>query len=223
MFLNALEAYLFSPTCTLCKTPIKTAHFWLCPACASQMIPLKNPCPNCAMPMHGHIKCQSFSTASMHANLQYHAPLSTLIHRFKYHPEPKLASTLATYMWHHPPPWLHRIDAVLPMPLSTKRLRTRSFNQSHLLLKALQKHLILPLLKAPITRLHREKTQAQTHLVDRTSGMDGLFHCKESLESQCILIIDDVMTTGASIESLTQALLNAGAESVYAWVLARTT
>jgi ComF family protein len=108
------------------------------------------------------------------------------------------------------------------MPLHPLRLRERGFNQSHLLAQHLAKNLNIALLTDVCQRTRNTPPQSSLPWQERGKNMRGAFTCSADLTGKHIAIVDDVMTTGISIEELARSLRQAGAVQISAWVLART-
>ncbi len=169
--------------------------------------------------------------------MDYDYPWNRCIARFKYDRQTGLARTLGTLMWHAPgiAPALEQADLVVPMPLSSQRLNTRGFNQAHELARELERQCALNHTGSSTHRryqphlLHRLRdTQAQSSL-DATTRRANLAHACHVLpvdhrwvQGRQVAVIDDILTTGASLNEAARALLQAGAQSVVGVVLART-
>jgi ComF family protein len=118
------------------------------------------------------------------------------------------------------------VDRVLPVPLSTQRLRERGFNQSWELARRLGQIFGLAcsadLLLRPVDTAH----QLELSLLERAHNLRGAFMVapqqRQAIVGQRLALVDDVMTTGATLREATRALLEAGAASVDAWAVART-
>ena len=108
------------------------------------------------------------------------------------------------------------------MPLHPLRLRERGFNQSVLLAQRIAGRLNIPLLLNACERTRNTSPQSTLPWQKRGKNMRGAFACNTDLSGRNIAIVDDVMTTGASIEELARTLRLAGAGEVSAWVVART-
>lgn len=145
--------------------------------------------------------------------------------QFKFQGDPGWAGTLATLIRSMPwaEPALEAADIVLPVPLSRERLQERGFNQALLLARRLAPH------KIDATVLLRVvPTAPQTHLTraERLHNLRGAFMVdplrRAAVEGRRIVVVDDVMTTGATLHAAAQALRQAGARHVCAIVVART-
>lgn len=118
---------------------------------------------------------------------------------------------------------VHMCDALIPVPLSTQRLRERGFNQALLLAKQLAPH---RLVATGLLRVRDTAAQSSLNREDRWENLANAFMVSPDhsavLRQSRVVLIDDVMTTGATLRACTQALLNAGVAQVDVVVLART-
>ena len=160
-----------------------------------------------------------------HAALSYEYPWSGLVAEYKFGGHPGWAISFATLMRSAPwvEPALDNADLVLPMPLSRERLAARGFNQALLLARALA-----PAKAAPGLLLRTRDTQAQSELDRKTRmrNVQGAFALEPlrhaAVRGKQVVLVDDVMTSGASLFTAARALREAGAARVIGLVLART-
>jgi ComF family protein len=129
-----------------------------------------------------------------------------------------LGQLLAEYLGSHP----LQGETIIPVPLYPKRLRERGYNQSTLLAKELGKLIGLPVLEDALTRVKDAVPQARTRsAIERRRNVHDAFACHHPLEGRQILLIDDVCTTGATLDACAIALKAAGAGSVWGLTMAR--
>lgn len=202
-------------------------HGIWCEACDAAMPHLAAlRCPVCAVPTpNGEVcgrclkKPPAFSNTV--AAYSYDFPLDRLIQALKYNEQIVLASMFAEKL-------SQRIDrcslpdCMLAMPLHPARQKNRGFNQAQLIARPLSKSLGLPLLSHACQRLRDTPSQTSLPFDERTRNMRGAFDCNADLAGKNVALVDDVMTTGASMDALANAALAKGAASVKAWVVART-
>lgn len=142
---------------------------------------------------------------------------------FKYRNVKALAAPLAQlmeeYLCAHPLP----VDSLIPVPLHPRRLRERGYNQSSLLARELSRLASLPLVEGSLLRLKNTPPQARTKSAEeRHSNVASAFSCRDQrLEGRHILLIDDVCTSGATLDSCAATLKAAGVTSVWGLTLAR--
>ncbi len=151
----------------------------------------------------------------------YEGPLRSLIHLFKYSGMKPLAVTLAGYL-EKIIPVDERYDAVVPVPLHWHKQWDRGFNQAELLARLIARRRGLPMWNA-LRRKRPTAVQASLALAGRRRNVAGAFlvRRKQDLKGKRILLIDDVMTTGATASACAAALKRGGATSVSLLTLAR--
>lgn len=210
-------------------------HAWparpVCERCIARFARPVPRCRRCALPVPegvaqcGHCVREPPPLDACHAAVTYAYPWSALITQFKFHGEPGWASTLGTLMRGTPcvQPALEAAEHVVPMPLAPERLRQRGFNQALLLARCLA-----PAKTRPELLVRTRHTPAQSALDRdaRRANVKGAFAAEPlraaELRGAHVVLIDDVMTSGATVFSAAVALRQAGAASVTAVVLART-
>lgn len=159
------------------------------------------------------------------AAVSYAFPWSDLITHYKFNNQPGWATSFALLLRSTPwvEPALERADVLVPMPLSRQRLLERGFNQAlelarHLAPEKTDPHLLL--------RIKDTAAQSTLKRADRLRNVAGAFcvdpHRVNAVRDKQIVLLDDVMTSGASLFAAAQALREAGAASVTGMVLART-
>ena len=209
--------------CVLCGA-LSRDGVW-CQACDADLPRLgTSHCPVCALPTHDGATCgrclqhpPAFNrTVAAYA---YAFPLDKLIQAVKFSEQLVLVEQLAAALAQRID---QRPDALVAMPLHPLRLRERGFNQSLLLARSLGKRLNIPLLTDVCERTRNTTPQSSLRWQERGKNMRKAFTCTADLSGKHIAVVDDVMTTGASIEELARTLRQAGAKEVSAWVVART-
>jgi ComF family protein len=209
--------------CLLCSASAPARA--LCAACWQELPWLAEPCcRQCAHPLATPGLCGPCLTDPPHfdrvvAATRYRFPVDGLIQSCKYGSRLVTVRALAAMLGHAPP---HRADVIVPMPLSPRRLRERGFNQALELARAAAWTLDMPV-EAGLCLKTRE-TAAQTRLPwkARRKNIRGAFVAPENLAGRHVIVVDDVLTTGATLNELARILKRAGAASVTGWVVART-
>jgi ComF family protein len=183
-------------------------------------------CTVCAVPLPGGTTCGhclSHPPAFSHTLSAFHYafPIDALIHACKYGGNlvlfDLLAEPLATRALAQRLP-----DLLVPMPLHPHRIRERGFNQAREIAAVLSRRLKVPLAAQGCHRIRNTPPQAALKLKERAANLRDAFECDASLRGKRIALIDDVMTSGASLNALALAARRQGAEEVEAWVVART-
>ncbi len=199
----------------------------LCPACLADLPWHTQPqCPQCATPTPLGQTCGAClkrppAFERTVAALGYAFPLDRLIPRLKYQGRlaiaPALGECLARVVEGTPAP-----DRLIAMPLHAKRVRERGFNHATEIAREVSKRLDLPLDTASCQRIRDTPPQMGLKHDARRRNLRGAFACTGNVRGQRIALIDDVMTTGTSLDELAATLKRAGAREVTCWVAART-
>jgi ComF family protein len=153
------------------------------------------------------------------AAFSYDFPLDKLMLAFKYSEKLHLANSLGDRLAQGV---VVRPDCVVAMPLHPVRLRERGFNQSLQLARRIGRQLDIPVLPHACQRVRNTPSQSALPWKERSKNMRKVFSCTAEVAGKHVAMVDDVMTTGATLNELALALLNAGASEVSAWVVART-
>lgn len=205
-----------------------------CPDCLQRFAPPVFRCTGCALALPGLSPAQPRCGAclrkppvwhSAHAWVDYGYPWSQLIPRWKFASQPALASHLARWMQAHTPiqQLITAADVLIPVPLSSARLRERGYNQAALLARHLDAAKCQP---HSLQRVLHTAAQSASTRAQRLRNLRHAFAVPDAhrtqLAGQRIVLVDDVMTTGATLHAATRALLQAGAAQVDVLCVART-
>lgn len=199
-------------------------HEGLCPPCRRDLPALEDPaCPLCATPIPTGGVCGTCLVDpprfdSVVGAYAYDFPLDRLIHSFKYGGELRLAELLGAALANRVPVG---VDLVLPMPLSVARLRERGCNQALELARVVARLHRLPLAADACRRVIDTPPQALLPWRERARNIRGAFVCDADLRGLNVAVVDDVLTTGSTLNELARNLKRAGALAVHGWVVAR--
>ena len=220
---RALSSALFPPRCAACGRPGAA----LCQPCLATATRLPHPqCRQCTRPLTYGNQCarcrlEQRRIDHLYVPYAYTPPILQAVHRFKYANKRYLAADLATLAMSALPPDL-QVDLVVPIPLTSSRERQRGYNQGRLLAAEVARRLDLPLDAGVLTRLRDTPPQTSLPRAQRLANVRGSFRALRKLSGARILLVDDVTTTGATIEAATRALRRRGSVWVGALTLART-
>ena len=201
----------------------------LCRGCYRKLPRLLAPlCPKCGRPMASDIVCPSCRRLhpeidGIRSLFRFEDVVRKAIHQLKYRNlkavSPCLGGLLADYITSNPVPG----EALVPVPLHSQRLRERGYNQSSLLVRELSKLINLPAIEGCLVRTKQSLPQVKaTNVEERRRNVVDAFIChNEEVSGKQIILIDDVCTSGATLESCAMALKNKGAISVWGLTLAR--
>ncbi|GHO84563.1 ComF family protein [Dictyobacter formicarum] len=219
---------LFPPQCAQCKV----SGAILCPRCIASISWFTPPlCHICGLPGAGTTLCarcqhQPLQLSGVRAPGSYQEPLRSCIRALKYQGNRRLSEPLGQLLAQAYHKYAMRADLVIPVPLHQEKLQQRGYNQSQLLAESCARQLQLPLSTTLIHRIHSAPAQVTLTAQQRRKNLQGAFRCTQnhttqSLLNRRILIIDDVCTTGATLEACAAPLFAAGARAVWGLVLAR--
>jgi ComF family protein len=231
---TAIIDVLFPPHCAACHRP----GAWLCVDCLQAMQVIQPPvCQRCGLPLDEHQTArasQSICKRCQRAPLQldgllayaFHSgPLRQAIHQFKYKDLRSLAAPLGQLMaegWRALAPEDLQPDVIVPVPLHPSRQLQRGYNQATLLAQELGSRLRCPVMKEVLVRIKATAPQVDLDAQERRDNVRNAFRCRDtSLAGKHVLLIDDVCTTGSTLESACVALREIGVISVWAYTLAR--
>jgi len=224
---------LFPPCCAACRARLfAPAGDRLCHDCLESIRLIEPPvCPVCGQPFHGpqdtgHTCGQciknppSFDTAR--SVFQYQGSVRTLIHRIKYNDDGHALRALSSLAMEYRLLDNLKPDMVIPVPLHSKRLRKRGFNQSLRLVRTIFPH--IPLGMDILTRTLNTKPQTELSMKERLRNVRNAFETASPLPEgvETILLLDDVYTTGSTVRACAKALKRAGAREVHVFTVART-
>jgi ComF family protein len=199
----------------------------LCDGCRADLPRLpKEHCPVCAEPTFAGEICGACLTHPPRfdrvlAPAAYTYPLDRLIQSFKYSGNLSVAPLLADLML----PVIEAEaapDVIVAMPLSTERLRERGFNQSLEIARLIGARLDVLVDTGLCLRVRHSEAQSALPFKRRADNIKGAFVCMADLGGRSVAVVDDVLTTGATLNELTRVLKQCGAARVTVWVAART-
>jgi ComF family protein len=209
---NSTDSVINAPFCTLCWSSIKKYSGPSCKICSTTFSSEESfLCAECLK------KPPVFSKAINYG--LYDGVLATAINIFKFHRIKRLYKPLGKLLFEFD---IKEIDAIIPVPLSIRGLRDRGFNQSLLLSKIFSDYTKIPVILDGLVKTTETPPQLGLSAKERLSNLKGAFRSDNNFSGMRLLLIDDVMTTGATANECSRELLSAGAKNVVVLTLART-
>jgi len=216
---------LFPQWCVGCG---KEGEF-ICSACHRSLPRIMPPlCPRCGKPQSSGILCPGCVSwraeiDGIRSPFRFDGVMRHAIHQLKYRNLRALAQSMAGLMQDYLVAYPVSGELMVPVPLHQKRLRERGYNQSSLLAKELGKLINLPVVDDCLIRRRQAPPQARAATVEeRRSNVVDAFSCRDRrLQDKQVLLIDDVSTSGATLDACATVLKANGATSVWGLVLAR--
>ncbi len=233
MFLNGFLSLLFPLNCLICHRGLGSDNRkYLCPACWGKIRLIKEPvCSKCGRPSFPTVcsSCQNqkrkYFFSKARAAGVYEGVLRECIHFFKYQKKAYLARPLGEMLIDgmSNDEDLREADFLIPVPLDGRRFREREFNQAHLLAQVVSRDFKITISSRNLRRARRVPPQTQLSRKQREENVKGLFEVRsrEEYKGRRILLIDDVFTTGATVNECARVLKEAGAEEVSVLTVAR--
>ena len=229
--LNSFLNFLFPSYCLLCDAPLGVGERIVCGRCWARLeIITDRFCPKCgALLRKGRAICASCSKAGYYFSFNrslgpFDQRYQTLIHHLKYERMTSLAVRLGEKLLFllRAEPRFSPAEGIVPVPLHPTKLRERGYNQSLLLAQEVSRGSGLPLIDDALQKVRRTKSQTRLTFEERVENLRGAFRVKlrEKVEGKKLILIDDVFTTGSTLNNCAQALLEAGACEVYGLTLA---
>lgn len=230
--------WLFPARCAACASPLHHApNPWFCRACWDALVPAHGPiCHQCGVSIVADTvaalsgwRCGRCMKKAPYFDMArtmgaYEGTLAHAVRQLKYRERTGIADKLVEKLDTAPYPenfW--RVDVAVPVPLHPSRLRARGYNQAARVAAALAKKMDLPLAEDGLQRMKDTRPQVGLSRAERMKNLAGAFAvpAPERLRGKRVLLVDDVMTTGATVGEAARALKATGAKVVHVWALAR--
>jgi ComF family protein len=214
----------FPPSCAACRDRLASSRAGpFCPLCADAIEPVPPGCPRCGLPGHETVcfSCLIDPPAfdGCRAGALFGGPLADAIHALKYAGRAAVAGPLGTWLGSRIP--LSRTAKVVAVPLARRRRIERGYDQAALLADALSGAARLPRLRGALRRVRETPPQVGRSREQRLRNVAGAFAAARRVDGEDLVLVDDVVTTGATASACAVALRAAGARSVTVLALAR--
>ncbi|MCC8363104.1 ComF family protein [Lysobacter sp. A6] len=222
---NDASRLLWPGRCLACREP-GLPGMDLCEACECALPRMTSACLRCGLPLPVAGTCAACRMRppplrEVHAACVYAAPVDRLLPRFKFHDD-LAAGRLLSQLMAEAFASLDRPDALVPVPLHVGRLRSRGYDQALELARPLSRALQVPMRSRLLVRTRATAPQSERDALARRRNVRRAFAVRAGAPVPShIALVDDVMTTGATLHAAAEALLRAGVQRVDAWVCAR--
>ena len=223
--LGHLHDTLFPRCCLLCGAP-SDEDVDLCAPCAREMPRNRHACERCALPLPvgaalcGQCQRRAPPWDAAWAPFRYGWPLDRLETRFKFGADLAAGRVLAE-LWRSEYAPAERPDLIVPVPLHRARLRSRGYNQALELARPLAAAIGVPVRYDVLERTRGTSAQTELDRTARRRNVRGAFRARRKPLPDHVVLLDDVMTTGATLAECARVLRRAGARRVDVWALAR--
>jgi ComF family protein len=229
-WLTNIQYWLLPRLCPACGDPAGSGRE-LCPGCELTLPILRQACPRCALPYeHPDTRgecgaCQKSPPVFTHTIALYRflPPVDHFIRALKFHQQLGLAHLLGVRLAQRLAHEAARPDLIIPVPLHNARLRERGYNQALEIARPISKTLDVPLDYHSLRRVRATAPQTGMTVKARRKNLRGAFALNDeaAVRNLRVALVDDVMTTGSTVQAAAQCLHGAGAREVTIWVIAR--
>jgi len=233
LLLNGLSDLLFPFSCAVCHKglEVRLGRYYLCAECLGKirLIIKEESCSRCgkesAISLCKSCKEKKYYFKKARSAGIYDGVLKECIHLFKYDKKTYLARPLGKLLIRliHDEQDLSKAELLVPVPLDKRRYRERGFNQAQLLAAIVSKEIGIPI-SGSLHRTGNAPSQTQLSPQERLKNVKGLFKIvyNDGVINKSVLLIDDVFTTGATVDECARTLVNAGAQEVNILTVARS-
>ncbi len=231
-FIEPIAALAFPAICQICNNrQAEPSDGYVCAQCLRGAHPIKPPlCYQCGLPFDGNfpepftcLNCHDAEWKFERARALFAARglVREIVHRFKYDPADFFQPLIHQWLRATKPFPVHSHDWVVPIPLHPLKKRERGFNQAERMAEPISSILSKPLITNAIERVKYTETQTHLSLSKRIKNVEDAFAAKKCLLKGSVLLIDDVMTTGATASACARVLKKTGVKTVDVLTLTR--
>lgn len=227
--IDSFLEFVYPSCCLNCNKYIEQPGELICPDCWDKINTLDHVfCGNCEHPLFGNLACSNCDeqdTMPILALGQYTDPLNVLIRHFKYRNFQRLGSILAEKLMANHSIMLNKleIDIIIPIPLHGYRYKMRGYNQSLILADTIGKRLGVPVIINALIKTKHNKYQKSLDPIHRDKNVENVYKIgDDEIENKKIMLVDDVITTGATLREAKKVLHKAKGNVILAAVIAGT-
>lgn len=219
-FYDALLDFIYPPYCVFCQSLLIEGRDLICDTCYNALP---------TFPAEYKIRDEiadklkiPIYISDVKAVWEFNDNVQLIIHQFKYYYKKGLAKKFALYMVDQIKQFDH-INLIIPVPLHKRRKQIRGYNQSLLICSALSTIINIPVNNACLQRIKHTKSQTKLNVAQRLKNVTNAFRVvnKKEIKGKSILLVDDVITTGSTINSCAKQLKLNGAEEIFAMSVAK--
>ena len=228
---ESLQLINFCSNIAICWLCSKSSPQTICPDCCEKLARIKSACVQCSLPLPGDqlaicAECQRQKNAFDRTicSLLYDHPSDYLITQFKQKRQFAIGHFLAEMLYQKiriAIPSEDRPECIVPVPAHWTSVLQRGFNPAYFIAKILAKELKIPLVDCLRSKKKHDK-QKQLSRKERLKNLNNVYQVKFTVPHKRVALIDDVVTTGATIQTLSTLLKNNGVQNIQVWALART-
>lgn len=220
------NSQFFGAQCQLCHCDLTVGNQWICAHCEASLPKNKPGCETCATPLSENTprcgQCLKSPPAidRLVASFDYQYPINQWLPQFKFSRQSALAKWFAVQLMASLQLTSKQLPhAILPVPLHNKRMRQRGYNQAYLIARYLSRKLGIPLLDTAVQRHKTTEAQSGLSVKQRQTNIRQAFSVTGELP-EFVAIVDDVFTTGSTVNELSRTLKHHHCQRVEAWVVA---
>lgn len=226
--LKKISRIILPPRCVLCQSP-GHADLDICQSCYQSLPFIQHACAQCALPLEVEVGADSLCGHCLNqppvfdrslSLMRYENKAVQLVTRYKFHNSLSYSRLLAELFLSKLVD-VEKPDCIVAVPLYSKRLYERGFNQSHELGKIIAKKLDIPLISEAVLRIRETQQQTGLNAKQRRRNIHGAFAVVEPIKYRHVVLMDDVVTTGSTVNELARVLKKAGVQTVSVWSIAR--
>ena len=227
--LQTAEDLLFPPRCPVCDEPVRPRDGLICSSCGKKLIPVgEQVCFRCGKPLLtgeefcGDCRGKRFWYKRGRALYTYESAAAS-IHRFKYGGRREYARFFGREMAKDAEGFLRRVkpDGLVPVPLAAGRMRKRGYNQAALLAEEIGRYAGVPVYSRLVKRVEDTRPQKELNPEERQNNLKKAFIIAQNdVKLSTVIIVDDIYTTGSTVNAVAKALRQGGAAEVYYMALA---
>lgn len=221
---NGFWNLLYPHRCPVCHDILMDQKSLICPECLLQLRPLKEPfCKKCGVPVSAEDEfCSDCRTGERSFSqgrgiFIYDKQMRSSVLMFKYGGRREYGRFFSAAMCYYGREFVSfcRPDLVVPIPLHRSKKKRRGFNQAAVLSEGFQKYLGLPVSEEALVKVHKTGSQKKLDKKSRRDNLKDAFRADPMVKGKRIILIDDVFTTGSTVEAASESLKKAGAEEVF--------